>query len=649
MTNRRYNIAVILHLYFPELWDDINAYLKNLEGKFDLYVSIPFQTEESIVTSIKASHPTARVIRFENRGRDVAPFIELYSAIVPLYEFICKIHSKRSTRMSHGNKWRQELYEELLGSISRVKDILSAFERNSKIGMIGPAGHSISIRSASITGFRAYQNILTHLAERVGVNRIDQLDYHFFSGTMFWFRSEALKPILDLNITQGDFEPENGAVDGTLAHALERFFPVAVFASGYQIYDTGHLAPDSLSDLDPIYDTPKKHHQDSDRIWLPPKTGTPGVNLIGPVEFINGVSLSARGYASSLMHSGIKLNVIPWKTGFERLNRIEVEYPENDLQPINLVHLNLDLLVGERLLDRGPLAEIVNADRYNICIPYWELSEILPEWHEILNRFDEIWCASSFMAKAFSAGPRPVRVVRPSIEWKKPPQLNLRSDFSLPEEKFIFFYAADIGSIMGRKNPMAMVHAYTQEFMPEEGACCLVKINYANRRSHEIREILSLSKHRTDVIFMDKLLEEHRMHALFEQIDCYVSPHRSEGLGLTILEAMSACKPVIATPYGGVTDFVNGKTAFPIEFRLAQVGEGNFPYPPNYVWADPSISSLRGAMRRVFINRTEAGAIARNGKTLSEDLFSLQQTSFRIHEAINGIWNGTNRDSFNQG
>ena len=638
--NARHQTAVILHLYYTELWDEIASYLANLDGQFDLFVSVPFEADPTVLASIRQSYSAVRIIRYDNRGRDIASFLEIFSAIAPLYKYVCKIHSKRTLQLSGGDEWRQSLYNELLGSRDRVSQILTAFESSPAIGMVGPASHIESIRHTRWTGFREYRETLTLWAEKTGVARIDQLHFYFFSGSMFWFRSEAMLPILNLNITLLDFEQETGLYDGTIAHAMERFFPVAVFASGHQIYDTSHLAPGSLSDLNPVYDTPKKRNQDSDRIWLPPKTGTPGVNLVGPVEFINGVSLSARGYASSLMRSGITLNVVPWKTGFERLNRIEVTYPETDLQPINIVHLNLDLMASTGLLDRGPLAEIVNPARYNICIPYWELSEILPEWREILNRFDEIWCASSFMAKAFSAGPRPVRVMRPSLEWIKPSQLNVRSDFFLPEDKFIFFYAADIGSVMGRKNPMAMVHAYTQEFTPEEGACCLVKINYANRRSHEIREILSLSKHRADIIFMDKLLEEDRMHALFDQIDCYVSPHRSEGLGLTILEAMSAAKPVIATPYGGVTDFVTPQTAFPIDFHLTQVGEGNFPYPAHYSWAEPSLASLRKQMRHVFQHPDAARETALRGQALASSLFSIEATAEVIRSEILKIWHG---------
>ena len=45
--------------------------------------------------------------------------------------------------------------------------------------------------------------------------------------------------------------------------------------------------------------------------------------------------------------------------------------------------------------------------------------------------------------------------------------------------------------------------------------------------------------------------------------DCYVSLHRSEGLGLTMAEAMYFGKPVIATAYSGNLDFMNDGEQLP--------------------------------------------------------------------------------------
>ena len=59
------------------------------------------------------------------------------------------------------------------------------------------------------------------------------------------------------------------------------------------------------------------------------------------------------------------------------------------------------------------------------------------------------------------------------------------------------------------------------------------------------------------------------LNGLTAACDAYVSLHRSEGLGLPLIEAMYLGKPVIATGYGGVTDFLDDETGFVVRHRLA--------------------------------------------------------------------------------
>jgi lipopolysaccharide biosynthesis protein len=45
---------------------------------------------------------------------------------------------------------------------------------------------------------------------------------------MFWVRLKALRPMLDANFDEWEFEPEAGQIDGTFAHAIERVFALSV-------------------------------------------------------------------------------------------------------------------------------------------------------------------------------------------------------------------------------------------------------------------------------------------------------------------------------------------------------------------------------------------------------------------------------------
>src|SRR5919197_4558736 len=97
-----HNTCVILHMYYPEMWDEILFYLSNLDKQFDLFVTMPYEVNIS-ESMIRAHFPNARIYRCENRGRDIAPFLTIFSAIAKLdYKYICKIHTKKSVHISNG-------------------------------------------------------------------------------------------------------------------------------------------------------------------------------------------------------------------------------------------------------------------------------------------------------------------------------------------------------------------------------------------------------------------------------------------------------------------------------------------------------------------------------------------------------------------
>ena len=102
-------------------------------------------------------------------------------------------------------------------------------------------------------------------------------------------------------------------------------------------------------------------------------------------------------------------------------------------------------------------------------------------------------------------------------------------------------------------------------------------------------------------LFTDTL-SKNDLLSLIASCDCYVSLHRSEGYGLTIAEAMCAGKPVIATNYGGNTDFMTINNSFPVSYTLVELDKNYGAYEKGNVWAEPDIDNAAQLMKKVLEN-----------------------------------------------
>ena len=95
--------------------------------------------------------------------------------------------------------------------------------------------------------------------------------------------------------------------------------------------------------------------------------------------------------------------------------------------------------------------------------------------------------------------------------------------------------------------------------------------------------------------------------------DCYVSLHRSEGLGLTMAEAMALGKPVVATGWSGNLEFMSDETAYLVRYEMTRLERAHGPYPAGAEWADPDLDHAAELMRGVFDEREAAAAARRTG------------------------------------
>ncbi len=216
-------IAAIIHIYYPELSGEILGYLYQIPLSADLYISTDTEAKQSQILAQFSDYDNGSVVVkvFPNRGRDIAPMLVGFKDVFHRYDYFVHLHSKKSPHSDGGLvHWRAYLFESLLGSKDIVRSYLYLLEHHN-IGIAFPQ-HFAPLRININWGYDF--TLVKQLLGRMGVTLHSRQLLEFPSGSMFWGRTDAVKPLLDLELSFSDFPEEAGQIDGTLAHALERSF-----------------------------------------------------------------------------------------------------------------------------------------------------------------------------------------------------------------------------------------------------------------------------------------------------------------------------------------------------------------------------------------------------------------------------------------
>ncbi len=330
----------------------------------------------------------------------------------------------------------------------------------------------------------------------------------------------------------------------------------------------------------------------------------PGVNVAGYFQSVLGVGEAARQVVGALEAGGVAVTQVGLVASRSR--------QEADLgpgaaaarganHPVNLICVNADVLTAFAD-DAGP---DFFAGRYSIGLWWWEVSSFPERWLSAFRHVDEVWVGSRHVADALApVSPVPVvHIVQPVTVADAAP-LD-RAALGIPNG-FLFLFSFDYNSVFPRKNPLAVIEAFTRAFEPGSGPVLVIKsINDEHDQAAHERLRAAAAAH-PDVHLVDRYLSGAERDALTAGCDCYVSLHRSEGFGYTVAEAMAYGRPVITTAYGGTMDFTTPGNAYLVDYELVAIGPNADPYPEDGVWADPDVAQTAAFMREVVEHPDEA-------------------------------------------
>ena len=331
----------------------------------------------------------------------------------------------------------------------------------------------------------------------------------------------------------------------------------------------------------------------------------PGINVAGYFRAEFGVAQAARLLLSALDEAAIPHRTITYAaTGSRQEHPFDDRGAGDAAYDTNIVCVNADHVrhfardVGEEFF-RG---------RYTIGMWHWEVEEF-PTWmHGGLEFVDEVWTASDFSREAIQrATDKPVHTFPlPVVSLDVPAELD-RAQLGLPDG-FVFLFCFDYFSVAERKNPTGLVEAFCRAFAPGEGPQLVLKTVNGDQRPVDRERLLYAVRDRPDVHLIEGYLSAEETAALMARSDCYISLHRTEGFGLTLAEAMSLGKPVIATAYSGNLGFMTAENSYLVPYDLVPIPVGSGPYPPTARWAEPDSAAAARLMRHVVDHPEEAAA-----------------------------------------
>ena len=272
-------------------------------------------------------------------------------------------------------------------------------------------------------------------------------------------------------------------------------------------------------------------------------------------------------------------------------------------------------------------------DVYHVGFFLWETSRV-PTAHRLgINMVNEIWAPSTFVADLYrQAGAKTVTMVGKALN--ELDYLTKLSSITRPDPNlFTFFSGFDFHSSVERKNPMAVVQAFQNTFTKSKHPDHrLVLKTTPTTTGHwgdpmdQLGQIRRAASHDPRITLIEKMLPLEYLFRLMARADCVVSAHRGEGFGYLPAYALGLCKPTIVTDWGGVTDFCNPQTAYPVDYKLVNVPQDHAIYNAHGAqWADIDMTDLSQKMWDVYHNADTAKTRADAGQKHVQDRYSMDR------------------------
>jgi rhamnosyltransferase len=235
----RFRIAVLAHVYYADMIDEILGYTENIPKGYDLIITTDNANKQALIQQAIAKATNARntvvLVVQSNDGRDTSALLIGCRDYVleGRYDLICRIHSKRSPQDGpKGELFKLHTFENLLHTPGYVSNLLDLFAKNPALGLVIPPIIHIGYPTMGNSWFGNKPNV-AKLTEQLGLNaHLDHSTPVAPYGGMYWFRPAALRKLFEERWSWNDFANMDYR-DGSLVHAIERIIAYVAIDAGY--------------------------------------------------------------------------------------------------------------------------------------------------------------------------------------------------------------------------------------------------------------------------------------------------------------------------------------------------------------------------------------------------------------------------------
>ncbi|SDC31669.1 class I SAM-dependent methyltransferase [Belnapia rosea] len=365
----------------------------------------------------------------------------------------------------------------------------------------------------------------------------------------------------------------------------------------------------------------------------PAALARPGANVLAHFCYPSGLRVSAEAMSDAIEEQGglVSRRDVRTDPGDDPHH---AEFGGLEVHDVTIIHTQPEPFFSVAYA-RADLAERMPRT-YRIGYWYWEFDSVPEYWAETARMVDEVWAATEFVAKGLREKLEiPVRTLFPGVRVGTftPRPLSAFGLRGREEGRFTFLFSFHMGSVMERKNPLGLIRAFRQAFDPAEPVDLILKTTSFGRFDDQVQELHAAAAG-ANVTVLDRVMTPDEILSLMEASDAYVSLHRSEGLGLTMAEAMLLGKPVIATRYSGNLDFMDDGNSLLVDCDIVTLGREIPPYDASSRWAEPSVDHAARLMRRLYDDPAYAASLGARAKADAENRLSLASAGQRFHARL---------------